>query len=149
MDESEVRDLETLTAKLPTKIGGFALAITGIFTVVLAAQTYAVLLMRGWLIAVPFVMLLLGVSGVVLGWKVATLRGWASIAGTAVAAVATLVFGAWAVYSIAHGFISLLGLAVVPMSALACALSATTISAGVRADEARERLHKAGLRMGF
>lgn len=149
MDESELRDLETLTAKLPTKIGGFAVAITGIFTVVLAVQTYSVLLMRGWLIAVSPVMLAFGVSGVLLGWKVATLRGWASIAGTAVEALATLLLGVWGVFSITHGLISLLGLAVVPMSALACALSATTISAGVRADEARERLHKSGLRLGF
>jgi hypothetical protein len=35
------------------------------------------------------------------------------------------------------------------MSAIACALSATTISAGIRADDARERLHKSGLRLGF
>jgi len=149
MDDTEARDLETLSPELPTKIGGFALAITGIFTVVMAAQTYAVWFMRGWHIAVPFVMLALGVSGVPLGWKVATLRGWASIAGTAVAALSTLVFGAWAVYSLVHGFVSLLGLAIVPMSAITCALSATTISAGIRADEARERLHKSGLRMGF
>ncbi len=149
MDDTEARDLETLTPKMPTKIGGFALAITGIFTVVMAAQTYAVWIMRSWHIAVPLVMLALGVSGVFLGMKVATLRGWASIAGTAVASVPGLLLGAWAVYSILHGLLSLLALAVVPMSALACALSATTISAGVRADEARERMHKSGLRLGF
>jgi hypothetical protein len=149
MDDTEARDLETLTPKMPTKIGGFALAITGIFTVVMAAQTYAVWIMRSWHIAVPLVMLALGVSGVFLGMKVATLRGWASIAGTAVAALSTLVFGAWGAYGFLHGFISLLGLAIVPMSAIACALSATTISAGIRADDARERLHKSGLRLGF
>lgn len=149
MDDSETRDLEHLTAKLPTKLGGFALAITGIFTVVLGLQTYAILAMQSWQAIVPFVMLAFGVSGVVLGWKVATLRGWASIAGTAEAGLATVVFGGWAVFSILHGLISLLALAVVPMSAIACALSAVTISAGVRADEARERLHKSGLRLGF
>lgn len=149
MDDTEARDLETLTPKLPTKMGGFALAITGIFTVVLGLQTWAVLYLHGWITAVPFVMLAIGASGMLLGWKVATLRGWASIAGTAVTAVATLLFGAWAVYSILHGLLSLLALAVVPMSAVSCALSAVTISAGMKADEARERLHKSGLRMGF
>ncbi len=53
MDESEVRDLEALTAKLPTKVGGFALAITGIFTVVLGLQTWAVLYLHGWITIVP------------------------------------------------------------------------------------------------
>lgn len=149
MDDTEAQDLEMLTPKLPTKIGGFALAITGIFTLVMAAQTYAVWAMRSWLVAAPIVMFLFGASGVLLGWKVATLRGWASIAGTAVAGLATLVFAGWAVFSFLSGFISLLGAALVPMSAIACAASASTISSGMRADEARERLHRSGLRMGF
>ncbi len=149
MDDTEARDLETLTPTMPIKVGGFALAITGVFTVVMAGQTYAVWAMRGWIVVAPIVMLLLGVSGVVLGWKVATLRGWASITGTAVEGVATLVFAGWAVFGFLNGFISLLGMALVPMSGIACALSATTISAGMRADEARERLHASGLRMGF
>ncbi len=142
-------DIEALHAPLLSKVAGAALALAGIFTLVLGLQTWAVLYMNGWLIAVPIVMLVFGAALAVCGWKTATLRGWAAIAGTVIGGLYALVELGWAIYSISHGLISLLALGVIPLAAGAAILSGFAIPAGLRADQARFRLGEQGWKMGF
>lgn len=142
-------DIEALRAPILSRAAGAALTLTGIFTLVLGLQTWAVLYMAGWRAAVPFVMLAFGAGLVLCGWKTATLRGWAAIAGAATAAVFALAELGWDVYSISHGLVSLLAMAVVPLAGCSAILAAFAVPAGLRADKARFRLQEQGFKMGF
>lgn len=145
----EDEDLDALQPSKLARIAGLSLGATGVFTLILALQTYAALVVRNWIVAVPPAMGLFGASAVFLGARTAVLRGWAAISGTAVASVLGLAVLAWNIFAFVHGYVSLLALAIVPASAASAALSAAAIPAGLRADKARMRLGARGLKAGF
>lgn len=145
----EDADLDALQPSKLARFAGLALAATGVFTLILALQTYAAVIMRSWLVVVPPVMGLFGAAAIFFGARTAVLRGWAVISAAGVAGLLGLCLVAWNIFAFLHGYLSLLAVAIVPASLTSSALAAATIPVGLRADQARFRLHARGLKGGF
>jgi hypothetical protein len=143
-------DLAAITATPLAKLAGGLLIGLGAFDAVLALQSW-LLLVRA---PVPALLLVLSMIAaapvcVFLGWKVARLYGWASLAGSAAAGVTGVVALSWALFAFFNGVVALLAFALVPLSLAASVVSGLCIDAGRRADAARERLRDQGLEAGI
>lgn len=145
---NEDADLVAITPTPIARVAGASLALAGFFTGLLGVQSASLLRFRGLGAIAVGVMLTLGLTTLVCGWKVARMRGWAALGGTLCAASIALMGLAWVVYLLAHGVISLLAVAIVPLAAIAALLGALVIGSGRRADAARRRLRDAGLEAG-
>jgi len=142
---------EDLAACQPTqlvKAAGVACMLTGLFTALQSVQLLGFTL-SGVVMLVPFVMLILGVAAVAVGFYVMRIRGWASAAGTGLAGFVVLFQSAWIVFGLAHGFVSLVGFGVPPLALAATVLCGLAIPPAFRADLARRRLAADGLSTGM
>ncbi len=144
----EDADLVAITPTVLARVAGGALALSGFFTALLGVQIASLAPFRGvWAVATAL-LFLLGTTSLAAGVKVARLRGWAAITGTTSAGLTALLGALFAVYCLLSGLLSLLGLGIVPLAAVAAGLGAVVIGAGLRADAARRRLRDAGLEAG-
>ncbi len=97
MDEppSSLRSDDDLAACTPTPLarlsGGLAM-IMGLFSLVQAVQLWTFVL-RGWVAAVPYLLIVCGIATIALGLQVTRLRGAAAIASSALSAVMSLIYG--------------------------------------------------------
>lgn len=148
MSTQAEEDIAAITPTPMAKIGGGGLMVAGLFTLVLAAQTATMLLLRGVVLLILAAMFSLGTAALVLGWKVTRMRGWAALAGSIVSAALCIAALAWLVFSFLNGVFSLLAIGIVPLSGLACALSGLCIDRCQKADIARARLKEDGLDVG-
>lgn len=147
-EEQQDADLAAITPTLLARVAGGALALSGFFTALFGVQLASLAPFRGvWAVAIVL-LFLLGATSLLAGVKVARLRGWAAITGTSSAALTALLGVPFAVYCLLSGLLSLLGLGIVPLGAVAAGLGAAVIGAGLRADAARRRLCDAGLEAG-
>ena len=72
------------------------------------------------------------------------MRRWAAIAGVAVSSLIAIAGGAWLVFAVTHGLLSLIG-ALLPFGGVAGAIaSGLAIGPSTRADAARARLFADG-----
>lgn len=151
MPLEETVDEEDLQAIAPTtiaKVGGGAQMFVGLFGLVLALQTTSIVRFRGLQQLILPTMVLGAVVLLGTGWKTLKGRGTAAFVGAFVGAFYGLLGLAWLVYSFANALFSLVALFIGPASIAAAILSALAISAGRKADDARERLRAQGMDVG-
>jgi hypothetical protein len=154
MDEREVlalnadADYEALVVPRIAKFAGGTLLFLGVMTLVLFLQTLLILRVTVLTATLMALMLVLGVAGAVLGFRITRARGRAAIAGTFVAAFTTLLSGGWFAYSWLYDVVIALAAALVPISLLALVLCALAIDGARHTDRARARLRKEGLDLG-
>ncbi|MFO0660992.1 MAG: hypothetical protein U0165_14345 [Polyangiaceae bacterium] len=148
MSSQTEEDIVAVTPTTMAKVGGGGLMLAGLFMLVLAAQTATMLFFDTVVIATLSAMVLLGGSSLVLGWNVSRMRGWAALSGPIIAAVQCIAALGWLVFSFTHGVFSLLAIAIIPLSGLACVLSGLCIDRCHKADLARGRLRAEGLDVG-
>lgn len=151
MPLEETVDEEDLATIVPTtlaKAGGGAQMFIGLFGLVLALQTSSIVRFRGLQQLILPTMILGALALLGLGWKTLKGRGTAAFVGAFVAAFYGLLGLAWLVYSFSNALFSLVALFLGPASIVAAVLSALAISAGRRADDARDRLRAQGMDVG-
>lgn len=150
-------DFELLKPTTLVRVAGIALLLSGLFALVLGAQTlylYSVVTVvklrhevapieyMGW------VFLLLGVASMGAGQRTMRASGVGAVAGTVVAMVSTLAaFGYYREAAAWHLF-SPLALLLLGLSGVALVLAGLAIPRCIQADAARARLREAGLDAG-
>jgi|GEM_PF-1986193 len=147
--DAQDADLQAVTVPSSVKIGGGTLLLWGVLTLVLCLQT--ALAVRFDALTTPIVLLMfaLGLSGVLLGFQLTRGSGKAAVSGVVLSAVSFFLFAAWVAFSLYNGLLSLLALALLPLSLLAATFCGLSVSWARRADQARERLRAQGLDLGL
>lgn len=154
MDERDVlalnedADYEALSVPRIAKVGGGTLLFLGVMTLLLCVQT--LLMFRMTLLTTPImaVMLALGLSCAVLGFRITRADGKAAIGGTFIAALTSLLSGGWFAYGWLNETVIALAGVLVPIALLSLVLCALSIDAARQADRARARLRDQGLNLG-
>ena len=148
-DDTQDADLQAVTVPSSVKIGGGTLLLLGVLTLVLCLQT--ALAVRFNAITTPIVLLMfaLGLACALLGFYLTRGSGKAAVFGTALAAGAFFLLAGWVGFSLYNGLLSLLAIALLPLSLLAATFCGLSISWSRRADLARERLRAQGLDLGL
>jgi hypothetical protein len=143
-------DVAAIAPTPKAKLAGGLLAGAGVFTVVLALQSW-LLIMRVPIYVWFLVMLkvLLGPAAVILGFNVTRMRGWAMLAGAAAGGSIAFTAMIWAVFTLLNGVLSLLALTLIPAALAAATLCVLCVPEGRRADAARSRLRDQGLEAGM
>lgn len=136
----EDRDLEAVTPTRLTQIGGGVAIGSGLYTLLLAAQTMAAVRFRGALELIVPAMLVLGAVLLVSGWFLRRFRGWAALVVVVTGGVTALLGLAWFVIGLSIGLLTLMPLIVAFAATCSCALAAMNVAPARRADEARKRL---------
>jgi len=147
--DAQDADLQAVTVPSSVKIGGGTLLLWGVLTLVLCLQT--ALAVRFDAITTPIVLLMfaLGVTGALLGFQLTRGSGKAAVSGVVLTGVSFFLFAAWIAFSFYGGLLSLLALALLPLSLLAATFCGLSVSWARRADQARERLRAQGLDLGL
>jgi asparagine N-glycosylation enzyme membrane subunit Stt3 len=147
--DTQDADLLAVTVPSSVKIGGGTLLLWGVLTLVLCLQT--ALAVRFNAITTPIVLLMfaLGLTGALLGFHLTRGSGKAAVAGVVLSGVSFFLFAAWVAFSFSNGLLSLLAIALLPLSLLAATFCGLSVSWARRADQARERLRAQGLDLGL
>lgn len=147
--DAEDADLQAVTVPSSVKVGGGTLLLLGVLTLVLCLQTS--LAVRFTATSTPIVLLMfaVGLACALLGFYLTRGSGRAAVSGTVLAGVSFFLLAGWVGFSLYHGLLSLLALALLPLSLLAAIFCALAISWARRADLARERLRAQGLDLGL
>ena len=146
---SDDADLNAIMVPKTAKLGGGALLLLGVLTLVLFLQT--VLIVQVILLTIPIlvVMFALGVACSVSGFRLTRGSGKAAVWGCALAAVTFSTAGGWFAFALYRGVFSLLSLALMPLAVVALICSAFSIALARQADHARARLRAQGLDPGL
>jgi hypothetical protein len=147
--DAQDADLQAVTVPSSVKVGGGTLLLLGVLTLVVCLQT--TLLVRFTLITTPIVLLMfaLGLACALVGFYLTRGSGKAALLGTGLGGGAFFLLAAWVGFSLYAGLLSLLSIALLPLSLLAATFCGLSISWGRRADLARERLRAQGLDLGL
>lgn len=120
----------------------------GLFEAVSGLQLWGFIL-TGWVNAVPFVLIALGLVAIGVGFMSARGRAQAVVAGLVVAPVILFGNSLWALFGLTRGFVSIFGLLVPALALASIALLVIAIGPTRRATEARRRLAEQGLDLGI
>jgi bacteriorhodopsin len=150
MSEAPEGDADIAAAAAPTTavIAGRVGLALGVFTLLLGGQSLSNLRFMSWVIAIPILMLPLGLAVLVSGWQLSRARGWAAIACAVLAAVIGFVDLGWTVLALTFGYFSALSFIVGVAAFVVLLLAVLSIGACRRADEARARLLAQGFDLG-
>lgn len=148
-DEQEELDLSAIAPQKETVVAGSLVLGVGVLNILLGIQTQSVWRMEGLALAATVLMFVFGVSALVLGWHLRRSRGWAARSASLLTAACALSMGAWSLYALLHGFVSLLSIALVPTGVFASRSAWQRIVQTRAADEARSRLVARGFDGGF
>jgi len=144
---------DEVTATEPTglvKAAGALQAAAGLLLSFAGVQLKLVdLTGKAWVMMVPYVMMVLGVTTMFLAVKIFKTRGWAALGGTALNGIILLSMGAWVLLSLASGFVSLIATLTPLLALTGTVFGALAIGPCLRADAARRRLREAGIDMSF
>ena len=124
------------------------LMVAGLLTALTGLQLVLSYLI-GALALVPYVLLVLGVAGIALGWMAGRARWWAATFGLALAVLLAFVNLGWFVYAVANGFYSCMSMVSVPAAIGAAVAMVFTLQPVKRATLARARLRDQGLDVGI
>lgn len=146
---SEDADLHAITVPSSVKIGGGTLLLLGVLTLVLCLQTALAVVFNA--IGTPIVVLMfaVGLASAVFGFYLTRGSGKAALSGTVLAGASFFLLAAWVAFSLFNGLLSLLAIALVPLSLLSATFCGLSIPWARRADLARERLRAQGLDLGL
>lgn len=142
---------DDFTAAAPTmtvRIGSGVLMIAGLLTALTGLQLVLSYLM-GAVALVPYVLLVLGIAGIALGWIAGRARWWAATAGLALSVLLAFVNLGWFVYAFAHGLYSCMSMVSVPAALGAAVAMVFTLQPVKRASLARACLRDQGLDVGI
>lgn len=147
--DAQDADLQAVTVPSSVKVGGGTLLLWGVLTLVLCLQT--ALAVRFTAITTPIVSLMftLGLAATLLGYYLTRGSGKAAIFGVVLTGVSFFLLAGWVAFSLYNGLLSLLAIALLPLSLLAATFCGLSVSWARRADQARERLRAQGLDLGL
>jgi hypothetical protein len=120
----------------------------GLVSLILGLQLLGFTL-RGYVVAIPFVWVLLGIGTIAIGFFAQRGRDWATIAGTALSCFLFLLDAIWIVLGLSSGFFSLMGLFLLPVSLAAAIVLAFAIRPAAKVSAARKKLEQDGLGLGI
>jgi hypothetical protein len=129
------------------RAAGGALMLAGLDAAIMALQLWGFRL-YGWIVAAPFAWLALGLAALAVGFGLQRGRGWAAVAGVALALVLAVGGAGWALFGLSRGFVSLGGLALPPLAGVAIFLTAFAVEPALRVTRARRKLQEQGLGLG-
>lgn len=137
-------DLDTGAAVPPiwVRVIGGIVGAAGFFMVGSAVQLAIFFYLAFWVKVMVGVIGILGLAMIGVSPYLFKARSWASIAGTALCAVAALVSGVWTLYAISITLFSPLMLLAAAMCALSAVTIPLTIPAAIRVTAARNALYE-------
>lgn len=147
--QSADADLQHAAAPAVAVLAGRVGLALGLFTVLLGLQSLTNLRFASFHWLIPALMLPLGGSVVLAGWKLSRGRGWAAIAVLALASFTALCVASWTLLALTFGYFSMLSPMVLLAAFLTGLLAALAIGPCRRSDEARARLLREGLDLGL
>jgi hypothetical protein len=133
-------DASELRTPLLVSVAGAALAVASLFVAASGMQVIVLVYVWSWWKVVPYMLLLLGTGGLLLGGMVTTGRVWAVVLGAALNAFMGFLTLVWTVYAMMNGLLALLPLVAVLLSGLAMLLLPLSIPGARRVSRARAQL---------
>lgn len=134
---------EDLLATKPNSlvvVATLASLIAGILAAATGFQLIVEIALSRWLTVVPWFMVALGMAAAVVSIQLYRMKYWAALTMTALSAGITFFAGAWALFALANGLVSLYGF-LAPMVSLAATVCAgLTVPLAQRAQQAAARL---------
>jgi hypothetical protein len=144
----EDADLDALAVPSTVRLAGGVLIGAGVAVGITGLQILMFFVVRGPYQAVAPLSILLAGGCVFFGWGVVRARAVAAKAGVVTGAGTCLFALGWAALALVNGTLSLIAVAVVPLSGLATLLVFRALPTIRSIDQARERLRAQGLDMG-
>lgn len=147
--EPEGDDILAITPTPRVKAAAACTAIAGVLSLVLCLQAGAVLQLRGGYQAVAPVFGVLGLLGLVTGYRLSRMKNGAAWLGVGVSGAIGLAALVWFVVALLGGVFILLALLLLPLSSGALLAAVGSSAAIQRAEGARARLRSEGLDSGL
>ena len=145
---AEAEDLDALVIPSSVKLAGGILIGAGVCIGISGLQAMMLQTSGVYRLVGPVAVMLSG-GCVFTGWGVVRGRARPAMFGVGLGAVTGLFALTWVVLAFMHGVISLISIAVLPLSTVATMLTARGLKEVRRIDEARERLRAQGLDAGL
>ncbi|HEY1697760.1 MAG TPA: hypothetical protein VGG39_36620 [Polyangiaceae bacterium] len=142
-------DIAAASPPVLAKAAGGAIALAGGVVGLTGLQTMMLGHLRSPYSLIPWLLVALGLSNVVLGAVVFRARMWGALCATGATLLLALASGGWFVVSITHGLFSLYGFASPFLSATALVFAVLALGPCQRASAARARLHAQGMNLGI
>jgi len=142
-------DLEAILVPSSVKVAGAITIGAGVCALVTGLQTLLFFNMRGALNLVGPIALVLGAGCVFSGWGVVRGRMNAAVAAVGVVGLTGLCGMAWVMFTFLSAAISMIAIAVLPLSAVAIFLVTLALKDVKKIEDARGRLRAQGLDGGF
>ena len=141
-------EISAATPPLVAVVAGRVVLALDVFTVLYGAQSLANLRFFSWYWLLPALIVPVGATTAVTGWKLSRARGWAAVTGFVLSAVTALITAVFTLLSFTWGYFSLLSPIVGMASVVAGLLAALSTGASQRADRARAALAEQGFELG-
>jgi hypothetical protein len=146
---SDEVDFEALRATGRVKLAAGITGAAGLWTLLLANQSYHLIRFEGAYAVIISTKFLLALLLFACALALAKMRAWA-VYGTLAVSVTTAVLGlGWLVFSFANSLISFMPLMVVPSAGAGAFLTFLAREDVTRAEVARERMRKGGMDLGM
>ena len=146
LDEAAQIDLLLDQIKVPFAVQAAAalLGLAALLVMALAAQNLLLVQWRGPYAFVPLALVAAGVASAAVAVKLLRARGWAHLAALAAAIALTVATGAWFVFMVLRGLLSLLAFGTVGMCLVAVVAVAIASGPFEKVTTARRRLRALG-----
>ena len=146
LDQAAQIDLLLDQIKVPFAVqaAAAALGLAALLVMALAAQNLLLVQWRGVYAFVPFAFIVGGVATAAVAVKLLRARGWAYLAALAAAITLTVATGAWFVFTLSRGLISLLAFGTVGVCFVAAVAVVVATGPFEKVTTARRRLRELG-----
>jgi CHASE2 domain-containing sensor protein len=138
-------------ARVPTgvKVAAGALAAAAVLTALVGLQNVTLIQWRGWMMAVPLLLLVVGVAAGLVAAKLARGRGWSLAAGIALGGALVVSTTGFLILSFLSGVFALLAILAVAASIAAVILQLVSVETFRHVAETRRRLRETGYDLDF
>jgi len=138
-------------ARVPTgvKLAAGALAAAGVLTALVGLQNVTLIQWRGWMMALPVVLLVVGVAAGLVAAKLARARGWSLAAGIALGGALVLSTTGFLIVSFLSGVFALLAILAVMAAIAAVILQLVSVEAFRHVAATRRKLREIGTDLDF
>jgi hypothetical protein len=136
--------LDRIQVPFAVQAAAGALGLAGLLVMALGAQNMLLIRWRGVYAFVPLLFVAAGVGSAAVAAKLLRARGWAHLAALAISIVLTVATGAWFVFTVLRGLLSLLAFGCVGMCLVAVVAVAVSTGPFEQVTTARRRLRELG-----
>jgi hypothetical protein len=146
---SSEADIAAAGSPVLARVAAGVLLLASALVALTGIQTTMIVHIYGVAAVAPYILIVLGVAGLVLAVPLFRARAWSAIAATVIAAALVLSTSGWLVFSVSHGLFSLYATMAPFCATGALVVTALSIAPCVRATEARDRLAARGMSFGL